>query len=173
MSIAIYLDLRGGKSNFHTLILKKTSKNKTYIMALGYAGGGVYEEFFGQFFTNEKFEDIGKVSNSIGPYQWEKSIKISYDEVSGEAISRFNELFEDLDEIDQKISDIMFSKLEEFIFYGEKSEEIQSEFPVLKENSFSNLSSEISGVFTDEEWDEDYMYITQESFWPLSLRFDD
>lgn len=173
MSISIYLDLRGGRSNFHTLILKTTFKNKTYIMALGYAGGGVYEEFFGQFFTNEKSEDIGKVSNSIGPYQWEKSIKIAYDEETGDSISNFNELYEDLDENDQKISDMMFSKLEEFILYGEKSEEIQSDFPVLKENSFSNLSSEISEVFTDEEWDEDYMYITQESFWPLSLRFVD
>ena len=170
MSIAIYLDLRGGKSNFHTLILKKIFQNKTYIMALGYAGGGVYEEFFGQFFTIEKYICIAKVSNSIGPYQWEKSIRISYDD-TGECVTNFNELYEDLDENDQKISDIIFSKLEEFILYGEKSEEIQSEFPVLKENSFSNLSSEISGVFTNEDWDEDFMYITQESFWPLSLKF--
>ena len=67
----------------------------------------------------------------------------------------------------------MFSKLEEFILYGPEAEKIQSDFPVLKEDSLSNLSSEIDGIFTDEEWDEDYMYITQESFWPLSLRFND
>lgn len=173
MFIPYYLDLRGGRSNFHTLILKTIFQNKTYIMALGYAGGGVYEEFFGQFFTTEKSECIGKVSNSIGPYQWEKSIRISYDYDTGEGISNVNELYQDLDENEQKISDIMFSKLEELIFYGEKTEEIQSDFPILKEISFSNISSEVKGIFKDEGWDDEYMYITQESFWPLSLRFID
>lgn len=114
-----------------------------------------------------------ELESNINRNSWEKSIKITYDEDTGESISNFNELYEDLDENDQKISDMMFSKLEEFIMYGEKSEEIQSDFPVLKENSFSNLSTEINEVFTDEYWDEDYMYITQESFWPLSLRFSD
>ena len=81
MDVSIYLDIRGGSSNFHTIILKKYFENKTYIMALGYAGGGVYEEFFGQFLTNEIFEDIGKVSNSIGPNQWENSVKLSFEEI--------------------------------------------------------------------------------------------
>tara|TARA_B100000900_G_C20427437_1_gene653530 strand:+ start:229 stop:750 length:522 start_codon:yes stop_codon:yes gene_type:complete len=170
--VAIYLNTTGENSNFHTIILKNKFVNRTYIMALGYAGGKVYEEFFGQFITNDEGVDIGKVSNSIGPTNWENSVKISFEETS-EGVCQIDELSEELTGIDQKISDKMFSKLEEFILYGPEAEKIQSDFPVLKEDSLSNLSSEIDGIFTDEEWDEDYMYITQESFWPLSLRFND
>jgi hypothetical protein len=172
MSVSIYLDIIGGSSNFHTIILKKSFEDKTYIMALGHAGGRVYEEFFGQFLTNEKFEDIGKVSNSIGSYQWENSVKLSFDETNKKT-SLINEILEDLNEVDQNLRDLMFIKLEEFILYGDEAEKIKSDFPVLKENVICNLTSEIDGVFMDKEWDEDYMYISQESFWPLSLRFSD
>jgi|TARA_B110000908_G_C10039218_1_gene351015 hypothetical protein len=171
--IAIYLNTRVKSSNFHTIILKKSFRKKTYIMGLGYAGGRVYDEFFGQFLTNDSGEDIGKVSNSIGPYDWEKSVKISYDDETFEGVCKIDELFEQLNGVETNVRDNMFSKLKEFILYGEEAENNQSDFPVLKENSYSNLSSEIDGVYTNEFWDEEYLYITQESFWPLSLRFSD
>ena len=171
--IAIYLNTKVKSSNFHSIILKKTLNKHTYIMGLGYAGGRVYDEFFGQFSTNESGEDIGKVSNSIGPYDWEKSIKISYDDETWESKSECNELWEQLNETETNIRDNMFSKLKEYILYGEEAENKQSEFPVLKENSYTNLLSEIDEVYTNEFWDEEYLYITQESFWPLSLRFSD
>ena len=142
-------------------------------MGLGYAGGRVYDEFFGQFLTNESGEDIGKVSNSIGPYDWEKSIKISYDDETWEPKSECNEFFDQLDETETNVRDNMFSKLKEYILYGEEAENNQSEFPILKENSYTDLLSEIDEVYTNEFWDEEYLYITQESFWPLSLRFSD
>ena len=44
---ATYINLREDKS-FHTIILMKKIKEFTYVAALGYAGGGVYEEFFGK-----------------------------------------------------------------------------------------------------------------------------
>ena len=47
--IAIYLNTKVKSSNFHSIILKKTLNQHTYIMGLGYAGGRVYDEFFGQF----------------------------------------------------------------------------------------------------------------------------
>ena len=55
----IYLNKIGGHSNFHTIILKKYIEEDTYIMALGYAGGGVYDEFFGKFRTDsDEAKDI-------------------------------------------------------------------------------------------------------------------
>ena len=43
----IYINLRDDKS-FHTIIIKKKIKEFTYLASIGYAGGGVYEEFFGK-----------------------------------------------------------------------------------------------------------------------------
>ena len=93
--------------------------------------------------------------------------------VKFEGVCKIDELFEQLNGVETNVRDNMFSKLKEFILYGEEAENNQSDFPVLKENSYSNLSSEIDGVYTNEFWDEEYLYITQESFWPLSLRFSD
>ena len=77
--IGIYLNSSGGGSNFHTIILKKYREKETYIMALGYAGGGVYEEFFGKFIVEGDGIEIGKFSDSIGPYDWKNQVKISYE----------------------------------------------------------------------------------------------
>ena len=44
--------MREDKS-FHTIIIKKKIKEFTYLAAIGYAGGGVYEEFFGKLKYNK------------------------------------------------------------------------------------------------------------------------
>ena len=108
--IAIYLNTRVKSSNFHTIILKKSFRKKTYIMGLGYAGGRVYDEFFGQFLTNDSGEDIGKVSNSIGPYDWEKSVKISYDDETFEGVCKIDELFEQLNGVETNVRDNIRSR---------------------------------------------------------------
>ena len=40
----LYISLRTLDSSFHTIILKKKIKEHTYLAAIGYGGGGVYEE---------------------------------------------------------------------------------------------------------------------------------
>ncbi|MGY8922019.1 MAG: hypothetical protein ACKVKQ_09010 [Flavobacteriales bacterium] len=170
--IGIYLNSSGGGSNFHTIILKKYREKETYIMALGYAGGGVYEEFFGKFIVEGDGIEIGKFSDSIGPYDWKNQVKISYED--WEEKVDINELWTELDDSESKVRDTMFSELQDFIYYGEEAENLDSSLPILKENFDSSLTYESDGVYVNEEWELDWMHITQNpNIWYLSLRFDD
>jgi hypothetical protein len=170
--IGIYLNSSGGRSNFHTIILKKYREKETYIMALGYAGGGVYEEFFGKFIVEGDGIEIGKFSDSIGPYDWKNQVKISYED--WEEKVDINELWTELDDSESKVRDTMFSELQDFIYYGEEAENLDSSLPILKENFDSSLTYESDGVYVNEEWELDWMHITQNpNIWYLSLRFDD
>lgn len=172
MLIGIYLNSSGGGSNFHTIILKKYREKETYIMALGYAGGGVYEEFFGKFIVEGDGIEIGKFSDSIGPYDWKNQVKISYED--WEEKVDINELWTELDDSESKVRDTMFSELQDFIYYGEEAENLDSSLPILKENFDSSLTYESDGVYVNEEWELDWMHITQNpNIWYLSLRFDD
>ena len=170
--IGIYLNSSGGGSNFHTIILKKYVEKETYIMALGYAGGGVYEEFFGKFIIEGDGIEIGKFSDSIGPYDWKNQVKISYED--WEEKVDINELWTELDNSESKVRDTMFSELQDFIYYGEEAENLDSSLPILKENFDSGLNYESDGVYVNEEWELDWMHITQNpNIWYLSLRFTD
>jgi len=170
--IGIYLNSSGGRSNFHTIILKKYIEKETYIMALGYAGGGVYEEFFGKFIIEGDGIEIGKFSDSIGPYDWKNQVKISYED--WEEKVDINELWTELDDSESKVRDTMFSELQDFIYYGEEAENLDSSLPILKENFDSSLTYESDGVYVNEEWELDWMHITQNpNIWYLSLRFTD
>ena len=172
MSEIIYLNSSGGGSNFHTIILKKYVEKETYIMALGYAGGGVYEEFFGKFIIEGDGIEIGKFSDSIGPYDWKNQVKISYED--WEEKVDINELWTELDNSESKVRDTMFSELQDFIYYGEEAENLDSSLPILKENFDSSLTYESDGVYVNEEWELDWMHITQNpNIWYLSLRFTD
>ena len=172
MLIGIYLNSSGGGSNFHTIILKKYIEKETYIMALGYAGGGVYEEFFGKFIVEGDGIEIGKFSDSIGPYDWKNQVKISYED--WEEKVDINELWTELDDSESKVRDTMFSELQDFIYYGEEAENLDSSLPILKENFDSSLTYESDGVYVNKEWELDWMHITQNpNIWYLSLRFDD
>ena len=170
--IGIYLNSSGGGSNFHTIILKKYVEKETYIMALGYAGGGVYEEFFGKFIIEGDGIEIGKFSDSLGPYDWKNQVKISYED--WEEKVDINELWTELDNSESKVRDTMFSELQDFIYYGEEAENLDSSLPILKENFDSSLTYESDGVYVNEEWELDWMHITQNpNIWYLSLRFTD
>tara|TARA_B100000787_G_scaffold84397_1_gene62148 strand:+ start:228 stop:740 length:513 start_codon:yes stop_codon:yes gene_type:complete len=170
--MGIYLNSSGGGSNFHTIILKKYIEKETYIMALGYAGGGVYEEFFGKFIVEGDGIEIGKFSDSIGPYDWKNQVKISYED--WEEKVDINELWTELDDSESKVRDTMFSELQDFIYYGEEAENLDSSLPILKENFDSSLTYESDGVYVNKEWELDWMHITQNpNIWYLSLRFDD
>ena len=60
MKTGIYLALREDQS-FHTIIIKKQKGDFTYLAAVGYAAGGVYEEFFGKL----KCEEVGDAPRAI------------------------------------------------------------------------------------------------------------
>ena len=141
-------------------------------MALGYAGGRVYEEFFGKFILEGDGIEIGKFSDSIGPYDWKNQVKISYEDWKEKVYK--NELWTELDYSVSNVRDTMFSELQDFIYYGEEAENLDSSLPIMKENFDSSLTYESNGVYVNEEWELDWMHITQNpNIWYLSLRFDD
>lgn len=146
-------------------------------MALGYAGGGVYEEFFGKFSTGSDAAkdiswEVGKFSNSIGPYDWENQVKIIYENWDEKV--EVAELWTELDKSEAEVRDNMFSEMEKFILYGEEAEKLKSDVPILKDSSDSSLNNESSGVYVNEHWEIDGMHITQQGkVWHLSLRFSD
>lgn len=68
----------------------------------------------------------------------------------------------------------MFSELQDFIYYGEEAENLDSSLPILKENFDSGLNYESDGVYVNEKWELDWMHITQNpNIWYLSFRFTD
>ena len=55
MNTGIYISLREDET-FHTIIIKKVIKEFTYIAAIGYAGGQVYDEFYAKLSNNSRSE---------------------------------------------------------------------------------------------------------------------
>jgi hypothetical protein len=180
----IYLNNFGGNSNFHSIILKKHIDKDTYIMALGYSGGGIYEEFFGKFSSEGDKLELGKFSNSIGPYDWEKRVKISYE--AWEEKVEVSEFWTKLDDSESRVRDNMFFELEKFIYYGEEAEKLESDVPILKDdfdfylNYESNANDTLknfdikTGIYVNDDWEVDGMNITQHTdVWYLSIRFNE
>lgn len=61
-------------NSLHTVIVKKTINNYVYISAIGYGGGGVFEEFCGKFiYDDDKEGFIGLFSLYHDPEEWEKN----------------------------------------------------------------------------------------------------
>ena len=128
--------------------------------------------FFGKFIIEGDGIEIGKFSDSIGPYDWKNQVKISYED--WEEKVDINELWTELDNSESKVRDTMFSELQDFIYYGEEAENLDSSLPILKENYDSGLNYESDGVYVNEKWELDWMHITQNpNIWYLSLRFTD
>jgi len=73
MKTGIYLSLREDES-FHTIIIKKEIDKFTYIAAVGYAGGQVYEEFYGKFWSGELDPFSGLYSDSTGSGLWDNKL---------------------------------------------------------------------------------------------------
>ena len=141
------------------------------------AANKLADEFFGKFRTDsDEAKDIswevGKFSNSIGPYDWENQVKIIYENWDEKV--EVTELWTELDKSESEIRDSMFSEMEMFISYGEEAEKLKSDVPIFKDDSDSSLNYESSGVYVNEHWEIDGLHITQYGkVWHLSLRFSD
>ena len=71
----VYLSLKKDES-FHTLIIKKSVGDYTFLCSLGYSGGRTYDEFFGKFKYADQNLITGLYSNSLGSGEWEEKITL-------------------------------------------------------------------------------------------------
>ena len=183
---ATYINLREDKS-FHTIILMKKIKEFTYVAAMGYAGGGVYEEFFGklkydQVTTDPDVASVGIVgfwTDSLGSDEWQEKINdVLVNEESEIFEAQVEDLYDFMDPSDASVQMMMAEEIKKFIYvwYDEETD-TEYETPVLKEIDLSGLGfeeyeEESSGeIWSNEEWDNDFMEITTTSIWRLSHHF--
>ena len=183
---ATYINLREDKS-FHTIILMKKIKEFTYVAALGYAGGGVYEEFFGklkydQVTTDPDVASVGIVgfwTDSLGSDEWQEKINdVLVNEESEIFEAQVEDLYDFMDPSDANVQLMMAEEIKKFIYvwYDEETD-TEYETPVLKEIDLPGLGleeyeEESDGeIWSNEEWDNDFMEITTTSIWRLSHHF--
>ena len=183
---ATYINLREDKS-FHTIILMKKIKEFTYVAALGYAGGGVYEEFFGKLKYDHVTTDpdvasvgiVGFWTDSLGSDEWQEKINnVLVNKESEIFEAQVEDLYDFMDPNDANTQMQMAEEIKKFIYvwYDEETD-TEYETPVLKEIDLSGLGfeeyeEESSGeIWSNEEWDNDFMEITTTSIWRLSHHF--
>ena len=181
---ATYINLREDKS-FHTIILMKKIKEFTYVAALGYAGGGVYEEFFGklrydQVTTDPDVASVGIVgfwTDSLGSDEWQEKINdVLVNEESEIFEAQVEDLYDFMDPSDANVQLMMAEEIKKFIYvwYDEETD-TEYETPVLKDIDFSELlennETGSAPVYTNEDWEYDFMEITTTSIWRLSHHF--
>ena len=182
----IYISLREDKS-FHTIIIKKKIKEFTYLAAIGYAGGGVYEEFFGKLKYDQVSTDksipstgiIGVWTDSLGSDEWREKIN---DVIINDDSERFEAQIEDLYEFmevdDANIQIMLSEEIRNFIYvwYDEETS-TEYETPLIKEIDFSALDfleyeePSTGYIISNEDWDNDFMEITSSNIWRLSHHF--
>lgn len=179
--VGIYIGLNEDLS-FHTIILKKKIEKFTYFLSVGYAGGRVYDEFYGKFWDNS-LEPLnffsgdvqGFYSRSTGSGLWEEKIKSvtfnpdsKFFDVNAEYVEEFmcNE--------DEKIQLEFIQEYSRFIYYGyDEDTEMEYEYPELKRLSLStfNQCEGSSECYFNKHWDEECLEITNTNIWSLSTRF--
>ena len=144
-------------NSLHTVIVKKTIKNYVYISAIGYGGGGVFEEFCGKFiYDDDKEGFIGLFSLYHDPEEWEKN------SFESEII---NEPFELISDGDKAIINQMTDEIwNEYLIYDE-----DSETRIIRENYINKMTDEITN---SDDWDTDVVDLVSNSFWWLTLSFD-
>ena len=180
----IYLSINEDKT-FNAIIITKKIKEYTYLAALGYAGGGVFEEFFGklkydQVTTDPDVASVGIVgfwTDSLGSDEWQEKINdVLVNQESETFEAQVEDLYDFMDPNDANTQMQMAEEIKKFIYvwYDEETD-TEYETPVLKDIDFSELlenNETGSGpVYTNEEWEYDFMEITTTSIWRLSHHF--
>ena len=146
---------RQNTSSLHTIIGKKSIDNWTYIVAVGYGGGGAFEEFCGKFRASEKDKVEGFYSLIYNPDEWEYLVSNS---IAGNEYS-------DIDVEDKTIIEEMNADIwENYVFWDDN----QNDYQINKKHS-ARLKT--MGYFTSLDWDNLFLDFISRDCWGLSLTF--
>lgn len=159
-SNALYFvsSIEGDRDRLHTAVLKEITGPWTYILAVGYSGGGAFDEFCGKFkWDSETDGFIGLFSNMYhDPDQWDH--QYHYGETLESEIQ--------IDESDRTAIQRMVAQLWDELIYMNETEDIRLIRPQLLEriNTYQCIIS--------AEWDADVVDWVSNELWGLNYRFD-
>ncbi len=171
---SIYIALREDQS-FHTIIIKKEIADYTYLVAIGYAGGGVYEEFYAKLMYDEEGNISGKFSRAIGSGEWETILtKLKFNKDDEWFDAETEDLYELMEREEDETQYKLINELRKYIYLGYDEEtDLEYEHPEAKsiDTSIFKEFENNPGEFYNNEWDDDWLHITNSNIWGLSTRF--
>ena len=171
--MGVYLSLREDGS-FHTLIIKKSVGEYTFLISLGYSGGGTFDEFYGKFKYTDQNVITGFYSNSLGSGEWEEKItSVKFDSTDQRFNVQKEDLFELMDTNDNKIQFELLEEINKYLYWG-YDEETEEEYddPILKDidfNMFRKLPN--SNQYKNVKWNDNLLELTNSDLWNLSFHF--
>lgn len=142
-------------NKLNTFIITEKHGDSTFICAIGYAGGGTFEEFCGKFHWDDEANGIiGYCSDVHDPDTWEKKI------CEEETIDNENRLIEPSD---RQIIDNMVKKIwAEYLTYDEASET-----RLIRDKYVSRTK-----VYKSKDWFPDVVDLVSNYHWGLWEKFD-
>jgi hypothetical protein len=182
MNLRIYLSLRDDQS-FHTIIIKKKIGNFTYLAAVGYAGGGEYEEFYAKLYIENTKSQIthgatniqGQFSRSTGSLEWETKLKeLIFNEDTEMFDTVTEDLYEIMDENDEKIQWDLINEIKKYIYYMyDEESDTEYEYPQAKpiDKSIFSEFEDSPNTYYSTDWNSEFLEITNSHNWGLFLRF--
>ena len=173
----IYLSLKTD-SVFHTLIIKKSIGNFIYISAVGYAGGGEYEEFFGKFNKNRANSPVGLYSRSTGSGIWDgKLTSFEFNEDSKRYDLEVNKFIDiPMDAKDEEIMGNLLEEICKYIYFGyDRETDEEYEYPKAKPVDTSIFTKFDTNPlhYHNKHWDDEWLEVTLTEIWGLSTSFPD
>ena len=142
----------------HTVVLKEQLQNWTYIVAIGYSGGGSFDEFCGKF-QWDRFSDsfIGHYSSLYhDPDQWDMYYHGGETEVSEVQINEW----------DRSVIQWMVAQLWDELIYMNESDDIR----LIRPQLFELLNTDL--CILSAGWDVDVVDWVSNELWGLNYRFD-
>jgi hypothetical protein len=175
MKTGILIKTRDNHS-FHTIILKRQIINFTYFTALGYAGGGEFEEFFAKL-KNVNGQISGIFSRSNGSGEWEeKFTRLEFNQDEEWFDSEIEDLYEFFDSEEEIIQKELMEEIRKYILFGYDDETGEDfEYPEIKDidmTVFNEFEDNVSS-YHNKDWDNSFLEITNSNIWSLSIRFPD
>ncbi len=154
--IEIYIHLKHS-NKLHTIVFKNTNVDWTFIVAIGYSGGGTFSEFTGKFRINDEEKSEGFYSNSLGLDYWD----FQYSEETGSS-----ELFEEISADDLKDLYELVKLMFKYVKINKDSHY------QLKQNidiEFEKQNDEI--FYESSQWSNKFNSLISQ-LWEITLRFE-
>ena len=163
------------EGEFHTLIIKHTDGDLTYLAALGYAGGGECAEFYGRFRMDDEGNIHGAFSPSTGSGEWEQKVMgMDFNADTERFDLSTEELYELMESDEMTMQSQLLDILGSILYWGyDEDTEQEYEYPSIKAIGEVGLVEMESapGVFTNANWNDEWLEVTCSDVWGLSLSF--
>jgi len=142
----------------HSVVVKEQIQNWTYIVAIGYSGGGNFDEFCGKFQWDRNSDGfIGQYSTMFhDPDQWDR--RYQYGETEESEIQ--------IDESDRTVIQKLVSQIWNELIHINESDNVR----LIRGAIFDKLNTDHNTMSSN--WDADVVDWVSNELWGLNYRFD-